>query len=265
MKYLYGKTVVVTGASSGIGLELAKRLIESYNAKVIGIGRNVEKLNNAKTMLGENFTPFSCDVSNLSEWERMAEFIKENDYKPNILINNAGVMLPFLKTADCKKEDYLSVINTNFASVYYSLSTVVPLLTGDKGLVNVSSSSALCPVVGQSAYVVSKSATKAFTEVLQTEADYYVGLIMPGFCKTDIMRSIDRSEKENNLINKISISSSKCAKIILNAVDKKRRRKIIGADAKFMHLLYVLFPRSAGKIIAKILKKSGLNMFASIR
>lgn len=265
MKYLYEKTVVVTGASSGIGLELSKQLISDYGCKVIGIGRSVEKLNKAKTSLGDNFTPFSCDVSKKSEWQRLACFLRENEYEPDILINNAGIMLPFIKTENLSEQDFENVFATNFLSILYSLDTVVPLLRKDKGLVNISSSSALCPVIGQSAYSASKSAVKSLTEILQTEEKFYVGLIMPGFCKTDIMRSIKRSEKENKLIDKISISSQKCAKIILKTINKKRKRKIIGLDAKFMNLLHIVMPKSSGKIIAKVLKSSKLNMFEGIQ
>lgn len=265
MGYLYRKTVIVTGASQGIGYELSKQLIQKYDCKVIAVARNLEKLNNAKTTLGENYYVFSCDVSKIDDWQKLANFIKESDLNPQILINNAGMMLPFTKAKDCSLGDYERIFKTNFISLLYSLKTVVPLLSDEKGLVNISSSSSLCPVIGQSGYCATKSAVKSFTEVLQTESDFYVSLIMPGFCRTNIMSSLLSSEKEKKLIDKISMPADKCAKKILNAVNKKRRRKIIGIDAKLMHIMYRLFPCSAGKIIAKVLKKSRLELFDKIQ
>lgn len=265
MGYLYQKTVIVTGASQGIGYELSERLIQKYDCKVIAVARNLEKLNKAKDALGENYYTFSCDVSKIEDWQKLADFIKESNLKPQILINNAGMMLPFSKAENCSLDDYERIIKTNFISLLYSLKTIVPLLSGDKGLVNISSSSSLCPVVGQSGYCATKSAVKSFTEVLQTEADFYVSLIMPGFCRTNIMSSIVTSEKEKKLVDKISMPADKCATKILKAINKKRRRKIIGVDARLMHIMYKLFPRSAGKIIAKVLKKSHLKLFDKIQ
>lgn len=266
MKYLFGKTVIVTGASSGIGLKISERLIKKYDCTVLAIARNVDKLQAAKTKIDPSrYIPFSCDVSKLNEWERLKSYILESDLKPNILINCAGIMLPFLKTENLTLDEFNKVLSTDFYSVIYSLQTIVPLLSGDKGLVNISSSSSLCPIAGQSPYVAAKSAVKSLTEVLQTEENYYVGLMLPGFCKTDIMRSIDVSDKEKSLIDKISITSEKCAKKICNAINKKRRRKIIGLDAKFMNLLYKIAPKSAGRIIAWVLRKSKLKIFEGIQ
>lgn len=265
MCYLNQKTVIVTGASQGIGYELSKRLILKYDCTVIAVARNIEKLNKAKESLGEKYIVFSCDVSKYEDWLNLADYIKNSGLNPQILINNAGMMLPFVNAENCSLDDYEKIFKTNFISVLYSLKAVVPLLTDDKGLVNISSSSSLCPIIGQSGYCLSKSAVKSFTEVLQTEAKYYVGLIMPGFCRTNIMSSLLSSEKEKKLVDKISMPADKCAKKILNAVNKKRRRKIIGIDAKLMHIMYRLFPRSAGKIIASVLKKSKLNLFDQIQ
>ncbi len=265
MAFLNGKTVIITGASSGIGLELSKQLTKNFGCTVLGIGRNSEKLENAKKTLGEKFTPFSCDVSIESEWERLAQFVKKQNIKPNLIINNAGIMLPFIKIENYVKEDFSKILSTNLMSVIYSVQYILPLLEDEKGLVNISSSSALCPVVGQGGYCLSKSAVKSFTEVLQTEADFYVGLMMPGFCKTNIMRSIDMTDKEKKLIDKVSISVEKCATKIAKAIDRKKTRKVIGTDAKLMNFLYKIAPEKAGKIIAWFLRKSKLDIFNEIQ
>ena len=68
MKYLRNKRIVLTGASSGIGREMAKQLVKKYGATVIGIGRNEEKLQTLKSELGDNFSYYTMDVSVKNNW-----------------------------------------------------------------------------------------------------------------------------------------------------------------------------------------------------
>lgn len=265
MKFLRNKTVIVTGASSGIGYEISRLLIEKYGCTVIAIGRSKEKLENCKNRLGDKYIPRQADVSDAEEWKKLGEWVQNSPLCPNILINNAGIMLPFIKEADYEEADYKKIIDTDLMSVVNSILYVLPKLHGEKGLVNISSSSALCPVVGQGGYCMTKSAVKSLTEVLQVESDFYVGLMMPGFCKTNIMRSIKINDKEKKLIDAVSMDSEKCAKIIVHAIDKKRKRKVIGADARMMNFMYKISPIGATKIIAKFLMHTKLSIFEKLR
>lgn len=264
MKFLLNKTVIVTGGSSGIGLEISKLLIQKYDCKVIAIGRSLDKLEKCQKMLGKNYITIQSDLSKAEEWKKLGEFVKNSTLSPSILINNAGMMLPFIKESDYTESDFSKIIDTNLMSVVNSILYVLPNLHGEKGIVNISSSSALCPVIGQGGYCMTKSAVKSLTEVLQTEAKYYVSLIMPGFCKTDIMRSVKMTEKDKKLIDAFSMSSEKCAKKIVRAIDKKRKRKVIGIDAHLMNFMYKISPKAATKIIAKVLLKSKLQIFDNL-
>ena len=89
---LQGKCAIVTGAGSGIGLAVAKTYIES-GAVVIGLGRNKNKLDEAQKNLGENFIPYSCDVSDVDNISKyLEEIIKKSPHgKIDILVNSAGV------------------------------------------------------------------------------------------------------------------------------------------------------------------------------
>ena len=103
VNWLTGKTVVVTGASSGIGREITKILIEKYSCKVIGIGRDEAKLKNLQNDLkglSNLFSYKTFDVSELSRWEDFAKELVFTDVKVDVLINNAGVLPPFKKGMD---------------------------------------------------------------------------------------------------------------------------------------------------------------------
>ena len=160
-KYDYSfKTAIVTGASSGIGAEIVRILTGEYNVKVIGVARNLEKLQNFKTSLknADLFTPFNFDVGSLDGFLKLENYLNENKILPDILINCAGV-LPKFESFN-SQTNYLDVINTNFLSVVYSAQVLLPYIKKQKGvMINVSSSSALCPFAGISIYTATKSAS----------------------------------------------------------------------------------------------------------
>ena len=92
----------------------------------------------------------------------------------------------------------------------------------------------------------------------------YVGCICPGFSNTDVFRNQSASEKDFKLIRKLSTSPQKIAKKTVKAIKAKKKLKIIGYDAKLMNFFYKLMPITTSKIITKILKKSGMQLFKNL-
>ncbi len=267
-KYDYSfKTAIVTGASSGIGAEIVRILTGEYNVKVIGVARNLEKLQNFKTSLknADLFTPFNFDVGSLDGFLKLENYLNENKILPDILINCAGV-LPKFESFN-SQTNYLDVINTNFLSVVYSAQVLLPYIKKQKGvMINVSSSSALCPFAGISVYTATKSATQRFSESLRCEnKDISIVTVMPGFTKTDILNKQEIPSKEAKIIDAISANPQKVARVILKKASKNKGRIVIGKDAHFMSFLYRYFPSLAPKIITKFLKKSKFKTFENIK
>lgn len=161
--WLQNETVILTGASSGIGRELCKILILQYGAKVIGIGRNERKMQTLVAELGESASAFTYrlfDVGEREAWERFASVLQAERISPILLINNAGVFPAFATALDSSVETLNRIINTNFLASVYAVKSLSPLLCGkgkDKpAIVNVASSASLCTIVGTSAYTASK-------------------------------------------------------------------------------------------------------------
>src|SRR5574344_1973528 len=94
---LNNKNVIITGASSGFGKLIATRLATEYSCKVIGIARNEEKLIKAKQEIGENFTYSAFDVGVKDNWTAFSEKLAQTDFRPDVLVNNAGVLPKFSK------------------------------------------------------------------------------------------------------------------------------------------------------------------------
>ena len=260
-------TIIVTGASSGIGKCLAEILINTYGAKVIGIGRNEDKLAGVKSILGDNFTPYKMDVSSKEEWENLSTYLKAENIPVNALINCAGVLPKFSKFNKSVSFEAKSVMDTNFFSIVYSSEIFIPILKNANNpiVINVLSSSALCPFAGVSLYTASKSAGTRFSECLGFEnKDILVSTVMPGFTKTDVMRNQNATDKERGIIDKISASPTKVASKILKRASSGKKRIIIGFDAHLMNLLYKFFPRTAPRLIGWFLRKTKMKLFEEI-
>ena len=172
--WLKNKTIVITGASGGLGFSIAKLLIEKYDCKIIGIARNEEKILSSIETLGEkkeNFSYRLFDVSKKENWIDFANDLTSSGTQIDLLINNAGFMLPFSKFGDINFDMIDSIMATNFNACCYSISTLLPniLKSPTPAIVNISSSAGLCPVIGESLYVASKFALRGFTETISQE------------------------------------------------------------------------------------------------
>ena len=195
-KWLSDKTIVISGASSGIGRGLAQYFIEKYNCKVIGIGRNEEKMKAFVSQLGDKSNKFTYrlfDVSNNENWIEFYKYLESENIVVDILINNAGVLPPFDKFDNQAVEILEKTMQINFYSYVYGYSTLLPTIkkSSTPAIVNICSSDALCPLVGTAIYSSSKSAVKAFTECVREEnrGKIYISNVCPGFTKTDIFRN----------------------------------------------------------------------------
>ena len=266
---LNNKTVIITGASSGIGRGIAIKLIKEYNCTVLGIARSKEKMERLSAELGTKTEKFSyClfDVSSKENWKNYRLYLEEKGIKPDILINNAGILPEFKKAENIFVEEIEDTMNINFYGAVYSVKELLPLIlkSSTPAVVNIDSSAALMPLAGTAAYSASKAALKAFTEAIREElrGRCYVGLICPGFTKTDIFRSQNLTEKrEEKIIRIISTSCDYAVNRIVKSIAKKRELTVIGTDAQFMKHIARIMPVKGERMISTILKKSGFKLF----
>lgn len=269
--WLKDEVVILTGASSGIGRELCKRLIVKYGAKVLGVGRREEKMLSLKDELGEkgeNFSYYLFDVGDRCAWNAFKDYLSAQNIRPKLLINNAGQFPVFARASDTSFETVEQIMRVNYYSAIYSIETVFPLLKGDKknqpGLVNVSSCAALCSVVGTGVYSASKAALKGYTEALQMEqkGKSYVGLIYPGTVATELF---DKDENtKDSALDLVAMKPQKMAKKIARKIIRRKKRAVLGWDAKIMTLLAKIAPVKGTALIAWIMKISGSKVFSNV-
>ena len=106
--WLNQKTVVLSGASSGIGRELVKELVNDYDCTIYGIGRNQKDMESLSLELKENknrLFSFLFDVSKQENWHMFLQQLQARNVIPDILINNAGMLPPFSRFVPTKSNE----------------------------------------------------------------------------------------------------------------------------------------------------------------
>ncbi|MBQ8686000.1 MAG: SDR family NAD(P)-dependent oxidoreductase [Clostridia bacterium] len=269
--WLQGNFVVLTGASGGIGRELCKLLVLRYGARVIGVGRNEEKMLSLQAELGVHAAAFSYrlfDVSDQGAWAAFKAYLHEQKIAPVLLINNAGAFPTFAKALDTDAETTERILKNNYLSAVYGVTALAPLLKGvgkkTPSVVNICSSAALCTVSGTAAYSASKAAMKGYTEALAMEEKdrLRVGIVYPGTTKTDLFRADEQTK--DSALDIIATSAEKMAKKIARKIYKRKRRAVVGWDAKLMNITAKLMPVKGLFLIRGVMKASKSKVFTRV-
>lgn len=169
---LSGNKVLITGATSGIGLALLEAFLERGN-KVIALGRNEEKLK-ALAQKDNRIIPFVGDINQMNSLENLVFFIEQEHPDLNILINNAGVQYNYDFLEEIHLKNKISrEININLTAPIQIISLLLPTLEKNKNtaIVNVSSGLALAPKMSAPVYCGTKAGMHIFTQALRYQLD----------------------------------------------------------------------------------------------
>ena len=271
--WLSGKTCVVTGASGGMGAGIAATLIKKHGCKVIGVARSEPKMKKFIEELGptyaEQFSYKLFDVSKNENWVNFAQELKDEGVKIDVLVNNAGILPKFKRFDRYEMDEIEKAININFYSCVYSIKALLPMLleSNDPGIVNIDSSAALMSLAGTSMYSASKAALKGFTEALREEfrGKIYVGLVCPGFTKTDIFRDQKNDAgKGQKVMDMISTDCDLMVKMIMFGIEHKQALQIHGMDAHAMSVFGKLLPVNGSRLFSAIMKAADIDLFNDV-
>jgi len=256
---IQGKVFVVTGAGSGMGREIALELTRR-KGKVALVDFREETLKETAKMiadLGGECSTHLLDVSDAKACQLLPKNVIKALGAVDCLINNAGIIQPFVKINDLAQKDIDHVMAVNFSGPVNLTKAFLPELLArpEAHILNVSSMGAYAPVPGQSIYGASKAAIKLFTEGLRSELlDTKVGVtvVFPGAVATNIaqnsgMNMTQDAESSNFPTTRADVA----AKLMVDAIAKNSPRLVIGRDAKTMDILSRLNPVYAAKLIYK--------------
>ena len=192
---LSGKVAVITGASRGIGLAIARALaVEGCN--LVLTGRSITALEKVAAKLSKNnirVLPKICDVRDPHSVRALAATIKKQFRRVDILINNAGVAHTNLPVAKLPYHLWKSVIDTNLTGTFLVTREMLPMLRRGGTIVNNLSIAATQVFAGSSAYNASKHGALGLTDTLREElreSRIRVVALLPGATDTDIWNTL---------------------------------------------------------------------------
>ncbi len=173
MAALSGKVAIVTGASRGIGAAAAEALAAA-GAAVMLVARNgalATEVAGKIAAAGGNVAAMACDVADYAAVEALVVATKQRFGRPDILINNAGVIEPIATIARSDPVAWANNVQINLVGAFNAVRAVLPgmLAAGGGTIVNVSSGAALRPLEGWSAYCAGKAGVAMLTRAITLE------------------------------------------------------------------------------------------------
>jgi NAD(P)-dependent dehydrogenase (short-subunit alcohol dehydrogenase family) len=253
---LADRTVVISGAGSGIGRSLAERLAR-HGCPVAMIDSDAASLQETEALLDGPTFARALDVRAAVELVEFAAEVAAWMPTPiGAVFNNAGVGLSSSVATGSPEQDERAMA-INFGGVVNGTRAFLPLMLeqGDGAIVNTSSIFGLMGVRNQSAYCASKFAVRGFTEALRLElrgTGVRASLVYPGGVKTNMIRhatldpsvgqDLDREYLHREFQARARTTPERAAQLIHDGVDRGSARILIGRDARIVDLLVRLAP-----------------------
>lgn len=196
-----GSIALVTGASSGIGLAIARAMV-AQGMRVIAAGRDPARLQSVRDELGERVTPFVLDVTDADAVAALPDALPDELRAVDVLVNNAGHDVGGRQSfQDGTADEWDAIIETNVNGLMRVSRAMVPgmLVRGQGHIINMGSVSGLYTYAGGSAYNASKFAVRGFTEALRKDlaaTDIRVTEILPGMVRTNFAANRLKGDEE---------------------------------------------------------------------
>lgn len=262
-------TTIITGASDGIGAEMARQLARQHGATaaLVLAARNADLLNAVAqqcTALGAQVLVVPTDVSVEAQCRALVAQAMQRFGRVDALINNAGISAQAL-FSDVKAEDlgwYEQLMRINLWGSVWCTHAALPHLKASRGhILAVSSLAGLVGVPGRTAYSASKFAMAGFFEALRTElrgAGVSVTTAYPGVVLTNIrsrgLNAAGNAAGSSGLKEDGAMTVEECARLILDGMVRRERELVMTTKGKLGRFLKLLLPGLVEKMALAALK-----------
>lgn len=249
------KIIVITGASSGIGMQLAYD-IAKLGATPVLLARSTEKLekisNDIKKETGISVPFYTLDVSNHEAVKSVFQQILHDFHKVDVLVNNAGYAV-FDSFLEAKQEDINGMFAVNVIGLISCTQTVLPaMIARNQGhIINIASLAGKLATPKSSVYSATKHAVLAITNSLRMELkgkQIYVSAVNPGPIKTPFFERADVTGNYAKNVEKFMLESSFVSKKIIELIEKPKRELNLPFWMGLGTTFYQLFPGLVEKL-----------------
>jgi NAD(P)-dependent dehydrogenase (short-subunit alcohol dehydrogenase family) len=197
MGKLEGKVAVITGGSSGLALESAKRFVEE-GAYVFIVGRRQEQLDEAVKLIGRNVTGVRGDVSNLDDLDRLFDTVKREKGKIDILFASAGKG-EAAKLGEITEEHFDAGFGLIVRGTLFTVQKALPLINDGGSIIMTGSVASVKGFPGFGVYAASKAALRSFARTWLNELksrNIRVNVLSPGQVDTPDSQRLDKETRE---------------------------------------------------------------------
>ena len=246
---LQGRVVVVTGASMGIGEEIAK-VFAAAGASVVLLSRDTNRAEAARARIGllDRTIALSCDVRHSEEIDRVLALTLHHYHRVDVWINNAGHGL-LDSISQMEPQALHELFETNFFGSVSAMQAVIPVMRQQGGgtIINISSVAGHIPMPFHAAYSASKFALNAIGKAARIELkrdNIHVLTVCPGYVRTDFGRNAvqGRELKRVRPDSVRGISAQRVARATLQGYLKRKREVIVPWTMHLPVKLYQMFP-----------------------
>ena len=193
--------VLITGASTGFGAEMAKKFIQEGH-KVIACARRFDKLQTLKNELGSNFLARQLDITDTTAIQNMLSQLPQDFADINVLINNAGLALGIEAAHQTLLDDWETMVNTNVKGLMTMTHSILPSMVAKKEglIINIGSTAGNYPYPGGNVYGATKAFIKQFSLNLRADLAAFgirVSNIEPGMTGTTEFSKVRFKDNED--------------------------------------------------------------------
>jgi len=252
---------VITGAGSGIGRALVEAVL-ARGGRVAAVDLRPEGLGEVAQAMdaGDRLSTHVLDITDRDGVAALPDAVVASHGAVDGLINNAGIIQPFVRLNDLDYGTIERVIDVNLFGTIHMVKAFLPLLLArpEAHVANVSSMGGFLPVPGQTMYGAAKAGVKLMTEGLYAElleTNVGVSCILPGAVATNIVGNSGVEVPDTGGDASQATGAEDAARIILDGIVRDELHILVGRDSQLMYGLSRIAPKRATHFITRQMKK----------
>jgi short-subunit dehydrogenase len=263
MKSTVGRVAIVTGASSGIGLSVA-RAWAARGGQVALVARTEKKLEAAARDIGPSARAFPLDVTDLEALEALPGRVHEAFGRLDVVVNNAGLNHRG-SIAKHAPEKLVEIVTTNLTAPIVLTRAAMPHLARGGSVIQVASIAGMVPVPGEATYSATKAGLRAFSRAVADDfahLDVHVGCVCPGPVDTGFLGDLE--DVPDVVLSQPMVTADDVAEAVLRCIDERSVEVALPARSGRLATMAYLAPAFAARIRPALEKRGARNKQALI-